>query len=91
MEKKKRAVVDKGILILIVVLILLSAYTLVGKISYIEIHNTFRYSVQLELKCNYNTIKRKFMYHKFYNLEGHSSIRIPIQNNSDCQLWPKLR
>lgn len=78
-----------GLLIVLVSICLLAGFA--ASKSIVEVHNTFKYDVQLELKCNYNTIKKQFMYHKLYYLRGNSYVRISVPNNSDCQIWPKLR
>jgi hypothetical protein len=77
-----------GFLIIVVAISFLVGFVTTTKL---RIFNTFKYNVNLELKCNYNTIKKRFMYHKYYNLKGNSYMDISIPNNSDCQIWPKLR
>jgi len=58
---------------------------------WITIYNPWRYNIQMELKCNYNSSKKRFARHEFIELRGNSRAVVSLgKKDTRCEIWPKL-
>ena len=58
----------------------------------IQVSNPYRYEVEIELQCDWNSSKNAYNVHQYLLFAGHSiqTILVPDGTKS-CRIWPHVR
>lgn len=57
----------------------------------ISAFNSYRISVQLEVKCDWDQRVNRFTFHKFFVIPGRSNVTIIVPNSmKKCECWSKI-
>ena len=81
---------------IVVVLVVLARATITNSAptDAVEItaHNPYRISVNLEVKCDWNSSARTYKLHRFYTIPGKKSVVIHTPRDvRRCEVWPKIK
>lgn len=54
-------------------------------------YNPYSMKVELEVKCDYNSKRGEFTYHRFFVIPKKSNVVIVVPNLlKECQVWPHV-
>jgi len=57
----------------------------------IQTANPYTINVDLEVKCDWEWRKGKYLFHKFITVPGKRKVLINVPNNLKfCEIWPKI-
>jgi hypothetical protein len=57
----------------------------------IQTANPYRFSVRLEVKCDWDWQKGRYRFHQFIVVPGKQQTQIKVPNNLRfCEIWPKI-
>lgn len=58
----------------------------------LTIHNSYRFDVQLEVKCDWSQKKRAFLYHEKLRVPGWKKTVLKVPNHhKKCEVWPHIK
>jgi len=64
------------------------------KTNYVKLtaFNCYKLDVSIEIKCDWNGIKKQYRFYKKITIFGKKNTTINVPNNlNSCELWPKIK